>query len=44
MGGKDWIGLTQGRDPWKALMNTVMNFQVVRFEIFTVVTMNNAIF
>jgi hypothetical protein len=21
-GGMDWIGLAQGRDPWRALVNT----------------------
>jgi hypothetical protein len=24
----DWINLTQDRDRWRALMSTVMNFQV----------------
>jgi hypothetical protein len=24
-GGLDWIDLAQDRDPWRALMNTVMN-------------------
>jgi hypothetical protein len=24
----DWIHLVQGRDEWRALVNTVMNFQV----------------
>jgi hypothetical protein len=28
-GGMDWIGLAQGRDQWRALVNTVMNFQVL---------------
>jgi hypothetical protein len=27
-GGVDWIILTQDRDQWWALANTVMNFQV----------------
>jgi hypothetical protein len=27
-GGMDWIDLTQVRDQWKALMNTVMNLRV----------------
>jgi hypothetical protein len=27
-GGIDWISLAQDRDQWKALVNTVMNFQV----------------
>jgi hypothetical protein len=27
-GGIDWIGLAQDRDQWRALVNTVMNFQV----------------
>jgi hypothetical protein len=27
-GGMDWIDLTQNRDQWRALVNTVMNFQV----------------
>jgi hypothetical protein len=26
--GMDWIDLAQGRDQWKALMNTVMNLWV----------------
>jgi hypothetical protein len=24
----DWIGLAQGRDKWRALVNAVMNLQV----------------
>jgi hypothetical protein len=27
--GKDWIDLTQDRDQWKALVNTVMNLLVL---------------
>jgi hypothetical protein len=27
-GGMDWIDLAQDMDPWRALMNTVMNLQV----------------
>jgi len=27
-GGGDWIELSQDRDRWKALVNTVMNLQV----------------
>jgi hypothetical protein len=27
-GGMDWIDLTQGRDQWKAFLNTVMNLRV----------------
>jgi hypothetical protein len=27
-GGMDWIDLTQDRDQWKALVNTVMNLRV----------------
>jgi hypothetical protein len=26
--GVDWIDLAQDRDQWRALVNTVMNFQV----------------
>jgi hypothetical protein len=26
--GVDWIDLTQNRDQWKALVNTVMNLRV----------------
>jgi hypothetical protein len=26
--GRDWIDLTQDRDQWMALVNTVMNFRV----------------
>jgi hypothetical protein len=27
-GGIDWIDLAQGRDQWRALVNTVMNVRV----------------
>jgi hypothetical protein len=27
-GGMEWIDLTQGRDQWRALVNTVMNVGV----------------
>jgi hypothetical protein len=27
-GGVDWIGLAQGRDKWRALVNAVTNLQV----------------
>jgi hypothetical protein len=27
-GGVDWIGVAQGRDQWKALVNALMNLQV----------------
>jgi len=27
-GGMDWIGLSQDRDTWQALLNMVMNLQV----------------
>jgi hypothetical protein len=26
--GRDWIDLSQDRDRWRALVNTVMNLQV----------------
>jgi hypothetical protein len=26
--GVDWINMAQDRDQWRALLNTVMNFQV----------------
>jgi hypothetical protein len=26
--GMDWVDLAQGRDQWRALVNTVMNLQV----------------
>jgi hypothetical protein len=26
--GMDWVDLTQDRDQWKTLLNTVMNIQV----------------
>jgi hypothetical protein len=28
-GGVDWIGLTQDKDKWKALVNAVINLQVL---------------
>jgi hypothetical protein len=28
MGGKNWIELAQGRDKWRIVMNTVVNFRV----------------
>jgi hypothetical protein len=27
-GGMDWIDVDEGRDQWRALVNTVMNFRV----------------
>jgi hypothetical protein len=27
-GGVDWIGLAQGRDRWRALVNSVLNLRV----------------
>jgi hypothetical protein len=29
-GGVDWIGLDQGRDKWRALVNSVMNLRVLK--------------
>jgi hypothetical protein len=29
-GGVDWIALAQDRDKWKALVNAVMNLQVLK--------------
>jgi hypothetical protein len=29
-GDVDWIGLTQDKDRWRALVNAVMNFRVSR--------------
>jgi hypothetical protein len=29
MGGLDWIGLSQDRDKWSALVNVVKNFRVL---------------
>jgi hypothetical protein len=43
-GGVDWIGLAQDRDKWRASVNAVKNLWVVRFEVFKVVTMKNAVF
>jgi hypothetical protein len=28
LGGVDWIDMTQNRDKWRALMNSVMNLRV----------------
>jgi hypothetical protein len=28
-GGRDWIGLAQDRDRWRALVNAVKNLQVL---------------
>jgi hypothetical protein len=28
-GGVDWIDLSQDKDQWQALVNTVMNFRVL---------------
>ena len=27
-GGMDWIGLAQGKDRWRALVNAVMNLRI----------------
>jgi hypothetical protein len=29
LGGVDWIGMAQGKDKWRALVNSIMNFQVL---------------
>jgi hypothetical protein len=29
LGGRDWINLTQDRDQWRALVNTVMKLRVL---------------
>jgi hypothetical protein len=29
-GGMDWIDLAQDRDPWRALVNTVMNLRILQ--------------
>jgi hypothetical protein len=26
--GMDWINVAEGREQWRALVNTIMNFQV----------------
>jgi hypothetical protein len=28
LGGMDWIDLSQNRDKWRALVNTIMNLRV----------------
>jgi hypothetical protein len=37
----DWIGVAQDKDMWRALVNAAMNLWIVRFEVFTAVTMKN---
>jgi hypothetical protein len=44
LGCVDWIGLSQDRYGWRALVNVVMNLRNVRFEVFTAVTMKNDVF
>jgi hypothetical protein len=31
-GDIDWIGLAQGRDRWRALVPSVMNFRFLQYE------------
>jgi hypothetical protein len=39
--GMDWIDLAQDRDPWQALVNTVMNLRVPWSSLVSLVSYND---